>query len=475
MADETIADLSLADAARALAAKKFSSVEATEACLARLERFAPRLNCVAALDRDDALKQARAADAEIAKGKAKPLLGVPLAHKDMYYRKGRISGCGSKIRADFVPDQTAFALQKLDAAGALDIARLAMVEFALGVTGHNPLMGTPRNPWNPDYVTGGSSSGSGVAVSGRMVYAALGSDTGGSIRFPASCCGLVGLKATYGRVSRRGAMGLSASMDTVGALTRTVEDAALMLQVIAGHDPEDATTSRRPVPDYMADIEKGAKGLRVGVPDSYFHDTVDPEVRGLVEKSLDALKAAGATVIEVPIPDISAANPLTTMITATEGASLHERWLKDRTADYGPQTLGRLLAGLFVPGSLYVDALRLRKKMVREFVATVFDSCDVLHVPMMTVPVPTIAESDTAANPGFGKFIVAMGHCSRPFNWLGLPVASMPCGFTKNGLPTAFQLAARPFAEATILRALRAYERETPWTSTAPDMKKISG
>ena len=434
MADESIADLSLADAARALAAKKFTSVEATEACLARLERFAPKLNCLAGLDRDGALGQARAADAAIAKGVSKPLLGVPLAHKDMYYRKGRESACGSKIRAGFVPGQTAFALEKLDAAGALDVARLAMVEFALGVTGHNPIVGTPRNPWNPDYVTGGSSSGSGVAVAGRMVFAALGSDTGGSIRFPASCCGLVGLKPTYGRVSRRGAMGLSASMDTVGALTRTVEDAALMLQVIAGHDPEDATSSRLPVPDYRMDLDKGVKGLRVGVPDSYFYDTVDAEVRALAEKSLDVLKTAGATVVKVPIPDISAANPLTTMITATEGASLHARWLKDRTADYGPQTLGRLLAGLFVPGNLYVDALRLRKQMARAFVATVFDACDVLHVPMMTVPVPTIAESDTASNPGFGKFIVAMGHCSRPFNWLGLPVASMPCGFTKSGV-----------------------------------------
>jgi aspartyl-tRNA(Asn)/glutamyl-tRNA(Gln) amidotransferase subunit A len=471
MADNDPAFLSLSEVADAIAAKKLSSREATEACLARLARFGPVLNCVAAIDGDAALDAARRADEDLARGRKRgPLHGVPLAHKDMYYREGRVSACGSRILKDFVPDVTATALQRLDAAGAIDLGRLNMVEFALGVTGHNDITGPVRNPWNTAYVTGGSSSGSGAAVAARLVYAALGSDTGGSIRFPASCCGLVGLKPTYGRVSRFGALALSPSLDTVGALARTVADSALMLRVLAGHDPNDPTTSQKPVPDYRRGLDDGVKGLRIGVPESYFYDPVDPGIATLVRASLKVFEAAGARLVTVTVPDIAYQNLLTTLITAVEGAAVHERWLKERPNDYGPQTLGRLVAGLMVPAHRYVQALALRAQAVREFCAAVLAGIDLLHVPMMTVPVPTIKESDVANNPGFSQFIVTMGHCTRPFNFLGLPALSMPCGFDKNGLPAAFQLVGRPFDEALLLRAARAYERATNWTAKAPHL-----
>ncbi|MEQ9360203.1 MAG: amidase, partial [Rhodospirillales bacterium] len=255
--------MTLAEAAAAIAAGDISSRELTEACLTRMTAFNPKVNALAGLDEADALAQADAADQARAKGgDLGALHGVPLAHKDMYYRRGRVSACGSAIRKDFRPDHTATELERLDAAGALDIARLNMVEFAFGVTGHNDVAGTPRNPWNTDHMTGGSSSGSGVAVASRMCFGALGSDTGGSIRLPAACCGLVGMKPTYGRVSRHGAMPLAHSLDTVGPLTRTVRDNALIMQTIAGQDANDPVTAGTPVGDYLAGLDKDVRGLR---------------------------------------------------------------------------------------------------------------------------------------------------------------------------------------------------------------------
>ncbi|HEX9569330.1 MAG TPA: amidase, partial [Rhodospirillales bacterium] len=293
-----VTGLSLVEVARLIARRKLSSEEVTRACLVRIERYGGTLVAIAGCEPERALNQARAADAAIARRRPTgrgdaSLLGVPLAHKDMFYRQGRVSACGSRIRAGFVPDRTAAALERLDSAGALDIARLNMAEFALGVTGHNPVAGTPRNPWNPDFVTGGSSSGSGVAVAAGLAYGALGSDTGGSVRFPAACCGVVGMKTTYGRVSRFGAMPLSYSLDTIGPLTRTVTDNALMLSVIAGFDARDPATSRLEVPDYLATIEDGARGLRLGVPENHFLEPLTPEVRKLIEAAIEVFRRLG--------------------------------------------------------------------------------------------------------------------------------------------------------------------------------------
>ena len=467
-----ITSLSLVEVAEAIAKRKLSSVEVTEACLARLEAHAPTLNCVAGLNADQARDAARKADKDITDGKEPGALhGVPLAHKDMYYRKGRVSGCGSRIRADFVPEQTSTALARLDDAGALDLARLNMVEFALGVTGHNDVMPTPRNPWNTDHFTGGSSSGSGSAVAARLVYGALGSDTGGSIRLPSACCGLVGMKPTLGRVSRFAAMPLSHSLDTVGPLTRTTKDNALMMQTIAGQDDKDPNTSALAVPDYLDGIEGGVKGLSIAVPNTHFYDGIDPGVEDLVRASLKIYESAGAEIIFVDLPEsIKATNTMTSLMTAVEGSTLHYEWLRDRYEDYGAQTRTRFSLGLMTSAVRYHQAVSLRAKILSDFTDAVFKKADVLHTPMINMPIPKYSPDDTLANPGFLDLIAKIGHCTRPINYLGLPGLNVPCGFTDNGLPCSFQLVGRPFDEKTLYRAGFAYERETEWTDMAPDI-----
>ncbi|MBC8338370.1 MAG: amidase [Rhodospirillales bacterium] len=467
-----ITGLSLTDVAAAIAGKHLSSEETTRACLERIEALGETLNCIAGIDADAAIADARKADEKMANGEALgPLSGVPLAHKDMFYRAGRESACGSNIRKGFIPDHTSGALERLDAAGALDIARLNMVEFAIGVTGHNEITGPVRNPWNTNYMTGGSSSGSGAAVAAGLAFGALGSDTGGSIRFPASCCGVVGLKPTYGRVSRHGAMPLSYSLDTVGPLTRTVADNALMFQAVAGHDTRDAASSSLDAPDVMSGLEAGVRGLRMAIAENYFFEPLNDEMRRLMDAAIDVLSDLGADVVPVTVPEsVSATNGLTSLITSTEGATLHASWMRDRAGDYGRQTLGRLAAGALTPATTYLDVLNLRQGILEDFMDAVFEKADVLLTPVMMMPVPTIEESDLAANPGFSEFIVAMGHATRPFNYLGLPGLSVPCGFTDNGLPAAIQLVGRPFDEATLYRTARAYERETGCTTKRPSI-----
>lgn len=467
--DDPVTDVSLTEIAGLIAERKVSSVEVTTACVERIQAYAGRLGCVAGFDAEASLAAAAEADEELARGHRRgPLHGVPLAHKDMFYRAGRTSACGSRIRADFIPHTTATVLTKLDEAGALDIARLNMVEFALGPTGHNEITGTPRNPWNTDHITGGSSSGPAAAVAARMIYGSLGSDTGGSIRIPASCCGLVGIKPTYGRVSRHGALALAFTLDHPGPLTRTVADCAVLLKTIAGHDLNDATTSRLAVPNYSDTIEDGVRGLRVAVPDNYFYDTVSADIRARLAESLYVYQRMGAEVVRVTIPSIELTNPLVTLIIAVEAAALHARSLRECPDAFGRQTLGRLLPGLLYPATQYIDALNLRRSLAGKFADAVFANADVLHLPVIPNPVPTIAESDLAANPGFSDFLLDFGRCTRPFNYLGLPAISVPIGFSDNGLPCGMQLVGRAFDEVTLLRAARAYERETMCTSVAP-------
>ena len=249
----------------------------------------------------------------------------------------------------FLPKTLSGALKNLDHAGALDVARLNMAEFAFGVTGHNEITGDVRNPWNPDHMTGGSSSGSGAMVAARATFGALGSDTGGSVRLPAACCGVVGMKVTMGRVSRYGAMPLSHTLDTIGPLTRTVTDNALMLSVLAGHDDDDASSANIPVGDYLGDINAGVKGLKIGLPTSHFKDGITPELGDRFQAAVDVLKASGADIIDVELPDvIEHTNSLTSLITATEGAALHQNWLETRRGEYGAQTFGRLAGGLSI-------------------------------------------------------------------------------------------------------------------------------
>jgi aspartyl-tRNA(Asn)/glutamyl-tRNA(Gln) amidotransferase subunit A len=464
-----IAAMSMAALAKAIARGKVSSAEATAASLKGLETLGRSLNAVAGLDPDAAMKAARRADRERAQGHRRgPLHGVPLAHKDMYYRRGRLCECGSIIRKGFVPSVTATVLERLDAAGALDISRLNMVEFAMGATGHNPHTGTPKNPWNPEYIPGGSSSGPAVAVAARLVYGALGSDTGGSIRMPAAFCGLVGIKATYGLVSRYGAMPLSFSNDHVGPITRTVEDCALMLQAIAGHDPKDATSATQKVPNYRAELEKGVRGRTIGVAHGWLRAEVVPEVAKLLDAAVEVYREMGAKIVPVDVPSLDHLNDCAQIVTGSEAASFHEKWLDERPQDYSSQVRARLQQGMLYPAVRYLDALRVRERAATWFVGQMIGRADALLVPALSFPLPTIRETDATGDPRSIEIMLRLARNTRPFNYLGLPALSIPCGFTGNGLPVGFQLVGRPFSEAALFRIGRAYERETGCTDKAP-------
>jgi len=464
--------MTLAQAAAAIRARQISSVEATKAALARIEQWQPRLNCFIKVDEEGALKQAAALDAELARGRIHGALhGVPLAHKDMYYRAGRISTCGSEIRRHWRANITATVLTRLDEAGAVDLGALNMAEFAAGPTGHNEHFGHCRNPFNPAHMTGGSSSGSGASVAARLVYGALGSDTGGSIRLPAAACGVIGLKATYGRVSRYGAMARAWSLDHVGPLTRTAEDCALIMAVIAGHDVNDGAASHEPVPDFTAGLRDSIKGLRIGIVTETDDAPVDPEVRAAVDASVAVLRSLGAETVPVRLPRLMEWYSFADTISKCEGATIHAQWLRERPQDYANHIRTRLEAGLVLPATRYIEALSARGRHLAEFLETVMADVDVLHCPAIPIPIPTIAETDVD---GTGEAVLALvgriTQYTRPFNFLGIPTISVPCGFTANGLPVAFQVAAKPFAEPLVLRVAHAYQEATDYHERVPTL-----
>jgi aspartyl-tRNA(Asn)/glutamyl-tRNA(Gln) amidotransferase subunit A len=460
---------SLVEAADAVAARRISSEELVRACLARIERTQPALNTFLGVEAEDALAAARVADAELARGRPRgPLHGVPLAHKDMFYRAGKLCTCGSLIRRDWRPDVTCTLLERLDAAGAITVGRLNMNEFATGPHGLNQHTGHCRNPWNPAHITGGSSSGSGAAVAARQVFGALGSDTGGSVRLPAAFCGVVGLKPTYGRVSRFGMLPLSFSTDQAGPLTRTVRDAARVLGLIAGHDPRDPTSSREPVPDYEARLGRPIRGMRIGLPANYYTDGVTGPVRAALQAAQGVFAGLGAELREVRLPDHDLAYPLATLLTRTEGAAAHQAWLHERPQDYSPQVRARLMIGLFVPASRYLDALRLRGAVLQAVMEQVFSQVDVLLVPGTSFPAPPIAQVDVGDSPGFLELLAAIGRCTLPANYLGLPALALPIGFSPEGLPLSGQLIGRPFGEARLLQLGDAYQRSTDWHTRVP-------
>jgi aspartyl-tRNA(Asn)/glutamyl-tRNA(Gln) amidotransferase subunit A len=462
--------------AAAIRARKISAREATEACLAALEAAQPRLNTVIRFDAEDALAAAEAADRALARGEARgPLHGVPLAHKDMFYRAGKVATCGSKIRRDFVPDRTATVLQRLDAAGALQLGALNMAEFAYGPSGHNAHFGHCRNPWSPEHITGGSSSGSGAAVAARLVFGALGSDTGGSIRLPASICGVTGLKTTYGRVSRAGAMPLSFSLDTVGPLAQTVRDCALLYEAIAGPDPDDPTALDLPVSASAETIEAGVKGMRIAVPTRYFLDGMSEETSRLFTAAADVYRRAGAEVVEVAPPGCEEMSSLATIVLAVEASTIHANWYRERKEDYSGQVRARIELGFHHPATRYLEASMLRARHLDAFGKAVFEHADAMLAPVLPFAVPTIAETDVGGGPQMGRTMALLTRCSRPVNYLGLPSLTVPSGFTAGGLPFGVQIVGRPFAEETILRVGRAYERETDWHKRRPPSGAQSG
>jgi len=466
---EAILELSAVQLARAIREKRVSCVAAMEAAIARMKAVHPRLNCLIRIDDEHALAAAHLADKDLARGAVRgPLHGVPMAHKDMYYRQGVISTCGSKILRERPAPSTATVLERLDAAGSIQFGVLNMAEFAFGPTGHNWHFGHCRNVWDPSRITGGSSSGSGTSVAARANFAALGSDTGGSIRLPAHFCGVAGIKPTYGRVSRAGAMPLSFSLDTVGPLARTVEDCALLLQVIAGPDPRDPTCDTRSVPDYMAQLGRPVAGLRIGRPRQYFYDDCDPEIAAVMQASLETFRRLGATVTDVDLPEIAPWNAAGTMIIFAEAAACHGNWLRTRPQDYSEQVRGRLEQGLAIAAASYLDALRLRGAALREFCEQVFSQVDLVHAPVVSFQTPTIAETDLGAGPDAVAMLGRTTRLTRPGNFLGVPALSLNAGFTRAGMPVGMQLMARPHDDATALRAGHAFQGATEWHTRVP-------
>ncbi|MCO6416809.1 amidase [Siccirubricoccus sp. KC 17139] len=464
-----LAELSMTEAADAFAAGDIKAEAMVRACLARIDAHDAKVNSVIRLDREAALAAAAAQDKARAGGTALgPLAGAPMMHKDMYYRAGKVSTCGSRIRKDFVPQVTATVLERLDAAGAIDMGTLNMAEFAQNPTGHNAHFGHCHNPWDLAYCTGGSSSGSGAGVAARFFTAALGSDTGGSIRLPATICGVTGLKATQTRVSRHGVMPLSFSCDNVGPLVRTARDAARFLKVTAGQDPKDPTSAPEDVPDYEAALTGDIKGLRIAVCESYFFDGADAPVVAAFEDALKVLADRGASITRVKAPSMQAVAAYVSLVSRTESPAIHANWMREYPGDYAIHLSSRIYGGFAIPGHLYIEALSRRGPLLKQFVAEALTGFDIVATPTLRTRVPTLAETDIDADPANWSRFMAVSANTRPFNYLGLPTLSVPCGFDDRGLPVGLQLAARPFAEATVLRAGDAFQRVTDWHRKSP-------
>jgi aspartyl-tRNA(Asn)/glutamyl-tRNA(Gln) amidotransferase subunit A len=457
---------SLSDIAEQIRRKDVSPVEVTRAVLDRLERLNPRLNAFMANLGEQALASARQAEQEIASGQPRgPLHGVPLALKDIFAMRGVPMTAGSKVLGTLAPDYDATVVARLRAAGAIFVGTLQLYEFATGAV-LNPHYGPTHNPWQLDHTTGGSSTGSGAAVAAGIVYGSLGTDTGGSVRIPAALCGLVGLKPTYGRVSRHGVVPLSWSLDHVGPLTRTVRDTALLLSVISGHDPKDATTSRLPVPDYVAALTGRVEGLRVGVPREFFFEALDADVQQAVDQAVDQLAALGARVSEVAWASIRQA-PALYAISLAEGAAAHEEWIRTRADYYGADVRERMRQGLLVPAAAYLKAQRLRAVVVRDLERTLRE-VDVLVTPTSPIPAPKLDAGPGEIGAPLGALRSTLRRLTQPFNITGSPAVSVPCGFAHDGLPIGLQLIGHPFDEARLLNLAYAYEQSVPWKDRHP-------
>ncbi|WP_374445341.1 amidase [Stella sp.] len=467
--------LGVAETAAAIRAGRLTAVAAVEAALARIAAWQPVVNAFVRVDAEPALERAGALDRAAAAGRwSGPLHGVPRAHNDQFARAGAEMTGGSAILPGHPQPAPAPAVTRLEAAGAVTVGWLNMSEFAAGPTGHNVHFGHNRNPWDPRRVTGGSSAGSGAAVAARMVAGALGSDTGGSIRLPAAMNGLVGLKPTYGRVSRAGSMPRAWSLDTVGPLTRTAADAALMTAAIAGYDPRDPTTSRRPFPADPGFLERPVAGLSLGRPPAEWMVDATPEVADAVSAALAVFARLGLTTRSVTAPPLDPYFALGDAISKSEAAAAHGSWMRTRPQDYSVHVHSRTEAGFHIPATRYVEALALRGRLLRQFLADVFAGIDVLAVPILTFPVPTIAETDEERTAAIPEMVARLTRYTRPFNYLGLPALALPIGFDGLGLPMAIQLVARPFAEPLLLRLAHQYQQATDWHRRVPSLDRAA-
>ena len=462
--------MTLTELKTAIASRSVSSREATEAFLKRISDWQPHLNAFISIEAEDALAAADEADARLAKGEARGALdGVPFAHKDMFFERGRVSTCGSGILRETPAETSSTALKRLTETGSVRLGTLHMAEFAYGPTGHNAHFGPAGNPWNPLHVTGGSSSGSGAAVAARLTPAALGSDTGGSVRMPANFCGVTGLKTTVGRVSRHGAMPLSHSLDTIGPLAQTAEDCAAILQLIAGPDAQDPTALDRRVPDYAGACAAPVKGLRLGVPDAFYLDDLDPATARAFDAALQTFRADGVEIVSVSLPDQTKLSAAGQILLACEAAAFHRKWLVERPQDYGDQVRARLENGFAIPAVTYLEALRWRGIALAEHLKAV-SGVDAFLAPVSAKASPTILDSDVGGAPGAEAVIQTITRLMRPVNYLGLPALVVPAGFSDAGLPIGLQIVGRPFEEDRILTLGAGFQRASDFHRAVPEL-----
>ena len=487
----------IAGLAARLAARELSAVELARDTLDRIARLDPSLNAFVTVDAEGALAQARAADAALAKGTAGPLAGVPIAHKDVLMTAGLRTTCGSRMLADFVAPYDAHVVEGLKRAGTVLVGKTNMDEFAMGSSNETSHFGPVRNPWDPDRVPGGSSGGSAAAVAARLVPGATGTDTGGSIRQPASLSGICGLKPTYGVASRYGLIAFASSLDTPGPFAQTAEDCALLLNAMVGHDPRDSTSLDRPAEDYARALRApaGAKpleGLRIGLPKEYFGAGNDPEVAAAIDAALAEFRRLGAATVDVALPAVKLSVPVYYVIAPAEASSnlsrfdgvryghraaryddLADMYRKTRAEGFGAEVKRRILVGTYVLSHGYYDAYYLKAQKVRRLIADDFArawrECDVIMGP--TAPSPAFRLGDKTDDPVQmylnDIFTIAA-------NLTGAPAISIPCGFTKGGLPIGLQVQGNYFAEAAILNVAHRFQQATDWHARAPAMARGS-
>ena len=477
---------SLTELGSGLAQKKFSSVELTKAFLSRIDALNGKLNAFITLDAEKSLAQARAADERIARGKAQPLTGIPIAHKDIFVARDWLTTCGSKILSNFVSPYDAHLIERCNDAGAVLLGKTTMDEFAMGSSSESSFYGPVRNPWNPDCVPGGSSGGSAAAIAARMAPAAPGTDTGGSIRQPAALSGVCGLKPTYGAVSRYGMIAFASSLDQAGPFAKSAEDLALLLNAIAGFDPRDSTSVERRAEDYTCDLEKPLAGLRVGVPKEHFGEGLSADVAKVVEEALAQLEKLGAKRVPIELPNSGLSVPAYYVIAPAEASSnlsrfdgarygyrakdyrdLADMYRRTRAEGLGPEVRRRILIGTYVLSHGYYDAYYLKAQKIRRLIANdyteAFKRCDVVVGP--TSPTVAFKLGAKTADP---VQMYLNDIYTIPANLAGLPAASIPCGFGAGGLPVGLHLVGDYFSEAKLLNVAHQYQRATDWHRREP-------
>jgi aspartyl-tRNA(Asn)/glutamyl-tRNA(Gln) amidotransferase subunit A len=454
--------LTIAEAADLLARREIASVELTEAHLRRIDAHDTHLNSFITITSDHALTQARAADAELTRGiRRGPLHGIPLALKDLYDTAGIRTTAGSTFFADRIPDTDARVVTLLYQAGAVLLGKLNMHEWALGVTNINPHYGPSRNPWDPSRITGGSSGGAAAALAAGLCMGALGSDTGGSIRIPASLCGIVGLKPTFGRVSLQGVIPLSWNLDHAGPMARTVTDAALLLQAIAGYDPDDPVSVALPVDNLLATLDAGVTGWRIALATDAHFGEADPEVISAVRRAATVFEELGARVEAVDLSQGREAAQMNALMTTSDAAAFHRDRLRDHPHRFGADVLARMERGAQFTSTEYILARRFQSEWRRRL-ERFFDQFDLLLTPATPITAPVIEGLDAI------EAARQLTRCTAPFNLAGLPALSLPCGLSAAGLPIGLQIVAAPWNEARVLRAGRAFENATQWHRQTP-------